>query len=301
MEFGEKLKSLRLAKKLTREDLCDDESQLSVRQLARLEAGTSVPTLPKLRYLAQKLSISLTQLADDVDYQLPNRYLELKFLIIRTATYGDPVRLDKGDRYFDEIYQDFYDDLPEEEKLAIDCLQSRWDVHISDDINFGLGLLNDYFDQVKKRQRFSVNDLLLIDLYLLCSITKLQKGIGYDIYDYNLLMDRLLAQDEGLPNENLYVLNNVLLNSFHLALLLKREDYIQGILAKSQELMLRIQDFQKKPILNLFHWKCALRVHNPEAAYSYYQDAILFARLIGDVYLASKLEEEWQKDSSEPI
>ncbi|MFC3927031.1 helix-turn-helix domain-containing protein [Streptococcus caprae] len=298
MKFGEKLRQLRESRGLTREFLCGNESQLSIRQLARIEAGTSIPTLPKLLYLSQKLGISLDELADEKDYQLPKRYLELKFLIIRTATYGDPLRLEVGDRYFDEIFQNYYAKLPEDEQLAVDCLQARWDVHISDNVNFGLGILNDYFAQVLKRVEFSVNDLLLIDLYLLCTMTSVYQDDDYDFETYQLLMERLLHQGEELPTENLYVLNNVLLNSFHLAYTLKQDSFIEGILTKSQELMVRIQDFQKKPIWNLFQWKLALKQGNNEKADQFYKDAILFSRLIGDEYLGSKLDEEWVKDNS---
>ena len=33
--------------------------------------------------------------------------------------------------YFDEISENYYDIIPEEEKLIIDCLQSKFDVHFS--------------------------------------------------------------------------------------------------------------------------------------------------------------------------
>ncbi|HEW9243091.1 TPA: helix-turn-helix transcriptional regulator, partial [Streptococcus pneumoniae] len=47
-EFGEKIKRLRLAKKISRSEFCGDESELSIRQLIRIENGESRPTLTKL-------------------------------------------------------------------------------------------------------------------------------------------------------------------------------------------------------------------------------------------------------------
>lgn len=43
--FGDKIKNLRALKGLTQEEVCGDQTELSVRQLARIEAGKSVPTL----------------------------------------------------------------------------------------------------------------------------------------------------------------------------------------------------------------------------------------------------------------
>lgn len=43
-ELGKKIRSLRQQKELTREAFCEDELLLTVRQLARIEAGQSLPT-----------------------------------------------------------------------------------------------------------------------------------------------------------------------------------------------------------------------------------------------------------------
>ncbi|WP_153055069.1 helix-turn-helix domain-containing protein, partial [Streptococcus suis] len=43
-EFGQRVRQLRETASLTREQFCGDELELSVRQLTRIEAGTSKPT-----------------------------------------------------------------------------------------------------------------------------------------------------------------------------------------------------------------------------------------------------------------
>ncbi|HGD6884722.1 TPA: hypothetical protein ACI0CR_001754 [Streptococcus agalactiae] len=43
--FGSKVRKFRESQQVTREEFCGDESELSVRQLARIEAGESVPNL----------------------------------------------------------------------------------------------------------------------------------------------------------------------------------------------------------------------------------------------------------------
>ncbi|UQF12592.1 helix-turn-helix domain-containing protein [Vagococcus lutrae] len=62
--IGEKIKSARLQQNLTREVVCNDESEITIRQLARIESGESLPTLPKLRFLAKKLNIYIYKLFD---------------------------------------------------------------------------------------------------------------------------------------------------------------------------------------------------------------------------------------------
>ena len=54
-EIGKKLRRLREEKGMTREVLCNDESELTVRQLVRIEKGESLPSLKKLEYIANML------------------------------------------------------------------------------------------------------------------------------------------------------------------------------------------------------------------------------------------------------
>ena len=50
-EIGKKLRRLREEKGLTREVLCNDESELTVRQLVRIEKGESLPSLKNYNIL----------------------------------------------------------------------------------------------------------------------------------------------------------------------------------------------------------------------------------------------------------
>ncbi|MDY5635167.1 MAG: helix-turn-helix transcriptional regulator, partial [Streptococcus orisratti] len=79
--FGDKIKKLRVLKGLTQEEVCGDQTELSVRQLARIEAGKSVPTLNKVLYISQTLGVSVGELADNNFYDLPSRYKELKNML----------------------------------------------------------------------------------------------------------------------------------------------------------------------------------------------------------------------------
>ena len=47
-EVGKRIRMLREMKHITRETLCDDETEITVRQLARIESGQSSPSLSKV-------------------------------------------------------------------------------------------------------------------------------------------------------------------------------------------------------------------------------------------------------------
>lgn len=182
-EFGVKIRSLREEKNLTREEFCGDETELSVRQLSRIELGDNAPTLTKVSYIAQRLGVSIGQLTDIEQLELPKRYKELKYQILRTSTYLDEERLRQRESQFDEIFNDYYDFLPEEEQLMVDCIQASMDVALSENVDFGIGLLNDYFNQVKLKKHYSENDLILIELYLVCLVIS---DFDESIYDKDL-------------------------------------------------------------------------------------------------------------------
>ena len=60
--IGKKIRELREQRKMTRELLCGDETRLTVRQLARIEAGDSIPSLLTLEFIAQQLRIEMYQI-----------------------------------------------------------------------------------------------------------------------------------------------------------------------------------------------------------------------------------------------
>ncbi|HGI2518575.1 TPA: helix-turn-helix domain-containing protein [Streptococcus agalactiae] len=293
--FGSKVRNLRVTRNITREDFCGDETELSVRQLARIESGQSIPNLTKAHYIAKQLNVKLDILTGGESLELPKRYKELKYKLLRTPTYGDANRLAVREAYFDEIYEVFYEELPEDERLIIDCMQSKLDVHFSVNDNFGITILHDYFDQIKKKKEYTTNDFVMIDLYLLCfSINYGMKSL-YSLENYHFIMSKLLEQDNLLPEDN-FQLNNVLLNHVELAFQFKQKKYVQQIIHRSNAIMTEIHDFQKRPILSLIEWKYLLIIEKDRTkAETCFKQSILFAELIGDLYLKGKLIEEWNK------
>ncbi|MGT2772393.1 helix-turn-helix domain-containing protein [Streptococcus marimammalium] len=297
--FGENVKRQRLKMEMTQEELCALGDELSVRQLARIESGESIPTLHKIQFIASQLKVSIDDLVEATACVLPSRYQELKYLLLRTQTYCDSTRMLDREAYLDEIYTDYYEQLPEEEQLVIDCLQSKIDVHLSENINFGITILNDYFDQLLLKKQYTINDLILIELYFICISTDQFSKRLYHEEAYHLLMANIFSQVDKLPIENLYILNNVLLNNFGVTLQLGYQRHIEAILTTSQLIMTKIQDFQKMPILKMLQWKYYLDYHNNHSkAEKAYQEALSFSDLIDDLYLKEKIQKEWLKDNT---
>ncbi|HEK9995905.1 TPA: helix-turn-helix domain-containing protein [Streptococcus equi subsp. zooepidemicus] len=295
--FGEKVRDLRYQKKITREDLCGDESELSIRQLARIELGQSIPSLSKVVFIAKALDVSVGFLTDGEDLELPKRYKELKYLILRTPTYMDDDKLKLREEQFDEIFEDYYDQLPEEEKLVVDCLQSIMDTLLTENINFGVGLLQEYFEQTKSKTQFRENDLILIELYLAYLDIVGMNGEYSDKGFYDSLLDILLNQFEHFELEELFIVNKIAIGISSLSIKNNKLEILEKVIVLSQKIILKTQDFNRMPILNLIEWKYALmKKKDIEMAKKCYDKACLFAQLTGDQYLEKKLREEWGKD-----
>ncbi|HFI0260493.1 TPA: helix-turn-helix domain-containing protein [Streptococcus suis] len=293
-EFGQRVRQLRETASLTREQFCGDELELSVRQLTRIEAGTSKPTFSKIQYIATRLGMGLYELMPDY-VSLPERYSKLKFDVLRTPTYENEELMEKRADMMTEIYDDYYDDLPEEEKIAIDAIQSIIDVFETKTAEFGQDILEDYFEQIQRKPQFSANDLLIIRLYLINLRIEIKQSS--DFQHFLELVEKLPSQVELIESGELFILRDVMLTS--IGILGEHEEYgkIPPLFDALDRIMVSTQDFQKKPILNLLKWKYELYVNNDsEEARRFYEEALLFARLIGNAHLTAKLEEDWQID-----
>ncbi|HFS5214554.1 TPA: transcriptional regulator Rgg4/ComR [Streptococcus pyogenes] len=295
--FGGKVKVLRLEKRISREDLCGDESELSVRQLARIERGQSIPSLGKVIFIAKALNVSVGYLTDGADLELPKRYKELKYLILRTPTYMDDGKLQVREEQFDEIFEDYYDKLPEEEKIIIDCLQATLDTLLSENTNFGIDLLQEYFNQIKTKVRFRQNDLILLELYLAYLDIEGMDGQYSDKIFYDSLLDNLSEQFEQFELDELFIVNKIIIDISSLSLKNNRLDNLEKAIEMSQKIMAKIQDWNRMPILKLIEWKYFLiKQKDIIKAEQSFMKACLFAQMTADQYLENKLIQEWEKD-----
>ena len=209
-EVGKRIRMLREMKHLTREAICDDESEITVRQLARIESGQSSPSLPKVEYIAYKLGCPISHIVDMDHMILPSEYLILKDKLIKFQTYGDDDRIQVKEELFERVYEHYYDSLPEDEQIAVSALQASFDVFVSEDAGFGDALLDEYFEQVKIRKNYSVNDLLLIKLYF---VSCLARPTEYNPELFWMLSKKLMRETNSSDLETAYMLKRTVLDS----------------------------------------------------------------------------------------
>ena len=153
-EIGKKIKAARLNSGQTQADICDDESELTIRQLARIENGQAMPTVPKLMILSKKLGISVQSIVDLEKIEIPKSYLKLKKELIDVPTYADKDRIKRKEELLEKIGEEFYDDLPEEEQLLVDVIQARFDVYASSDASYGIALFRRVLSTNIKENKF---------------------------------------------------------------------------------------------------------------------------------------------------
>lgn len=288
VEIGKKIRNIRTNKGYTQVDICDDESELTIRQLARIENGQAMATIPKLIYISQQLDIRIQELVDLEKIEIPKRYLELKNKLIKYHTYGDEERINKREGMFDEIYDQFYDDLPEEEQLLVEILQVQANVFSSRDPGFGLGLLEEYFHQVIKKKRHSYNDLLIIYVYFTCC------ALGLEDKEYfEELSKKVLLYIDYSDFEKLYLLERILLAILVQIDVSKYLTYTKVL----REIIEESNHFQHKPIVYAFEAKYYLQIeYNREKTIESYEKAIMFAKMLNDDVLVKNLEMERDND-----
>ncbi|HGR6493115.1 TPA: helix-turn-helix domain-containing protein [Streptococcus pneumoniae] len=287
-EIGYKIKTIRRSCGKTQIDICGDESELTIRQLARIENGQALATLPKLLLIADKLGVSLQNIVDVKVIEIPKGFLKLKDELIHSQTYADKGRIERKEAILEEIYENYYENLPEEEQLIVDVTQARFDIYSSSDVTYGLGLVEEYFQQLLKKKYFSVNDLLIIELYFFCCAMGLE-----DKEHFEELAQKVLLCSEYEDKDSLVQMEKVLLSLF---IQIQTEDsliYIQTfekIIAKTRHVFYR-------PHLFLLKAKYALFVDkNVAEAESFYEKAISLAELLDDQVLVQKILAEKQID-----
>lgn len=293
--LGKKIKQLREEQKLSRGEFCGTEEELTVRQLARIEAGESLPTLPKVEFIAERLSVSVASLVDRKYVELPRRYLQLKQRLYKFYTYNEKSRIVKKEQLLDDIYNEYYDDLPEEEQLSIDVQRTSMDIALTDNVEFGTGILEDYFSQVLQRKEYSVNDLLIIELYFFSIHSK-----NYDEELFLKLFHNISNQIDYSVDIEQFLLVKLLILSISVFIEYDYYDRIIDAVEVANSIMKTNQDFQKKPIIDMHEGKYWLFSQKDFVkAKQKYIDGAQCAKLFGDNMLGEKILAEWEHDLKE--
>ena len=214
-DLGEKVRLLREGKGLSRPVFCGDESELSVRQLVRIEKGEFRPTIKTLEYIADRLDIPSYVLMPDYK-ELPKRYQELKYFLLHHPDYGDKELQEQKEEYFDEIFEYFYDDLPRDEKVLVDCLQAIDAVRSTSNSLYGESVLENGLQNLLSRDVYKAEELLRLRLYFVCNLMDgLKAGEIKESEHENILYfhEKLSSQIDKIEFDCLDLLRDSLLAS----------------------------------------------------------------------------------------
>ena len=296
-ELGEKVRLLREEKGLSRPVFCGDESELSVRQLVRIEKGEFRPTIKTLEYIADRLEIPSYVLMPDYK-ELPKRYKELKYFLLHHPDYGDKELQEQKEEYFDEIFENFYDDLPRDEKMIVDCLQAIDEVRATDNEQYGIALLDESFEELWNQIEFSFSDLLKIRLYFLCSylenIKKGQLSIS-EQQKLQLMFQKVCNNVENSGTDDLFLVRDVLFAGLGSCELLNDLEIFKLAVEKLNWISEKTRDFQKQPIVLMVEWKYYIQM-DYDTAKQKYEEAKMMARMFGNEKLIVSLDNEWAED-----
>lgn len=282
--IGKKIRLLREQAGISRPEFCGDEEQLTVRHLVRIEQGQSIPNLETLAYIASRLGMHSYQLMSDY-HELPARYQELKYNLLRQPDYGDKALIEQQERELDDIFENFYEDLPKEEQFAIDCLQAMTQTRLTGELAYVLPLFEEYMEVVASKDYLSINDLL----FLRMTSNLLQQAYYgnhpiavQQVTLFESCFNRLLEQQDLFRREDLFILRNTIFA--YLSYYDVIEDYSrfsEGITVLNA-IFMKTQVFQKKPLIAMLEWKLALfEASDFSAAMVKYQEAKSLAQLMG--------------------
>ena len=293
LEIGKRIRTLRTEKGLSREVFCGDEKELTVRQLGRIETGNNLPSLAKLDYIAGVLGIPMSQLIDEGSLIVPKEYLKLKTKLIRQSIHGDEEKIRQREEIFEEIQERFYDQLPEDEQVAVEVLQAIDDVYVSENAEFGEGLIEEYFNQTLLQTEYSVNDLLILYLYFLSNAISFKRNDDV----LKKVRNNIVTIIDCSDNTYMHLLQRVLIAILLYQLRNEYYEDISVIFSFLREIMMEIQDSTLKPTVDYFEAKYYLYGEkNKEKALQYYEKAISGAEFFNDMNFKNREIEEMKEE-----
>ena len=292
IEIGKRIREERERQGLTREQVCDTEDELTVKQLMRIELGRSLPTIVKLQYISDKLGVSLNYLLGETKLDIPEDYYQAKYKLMKSPVYGDPERIKKKLKDIEELYDNYIEFLPEEELLAIDLLEKSLDFMIREEDSIIEYVFEDYLTQALKKETYSLNDLLLISHYAYrCQDSNYDKGI-IDEFRRKLIKQEL--QGEELFNiELMGALTSIA------GIYVMHHDYkdMKSVVDKLYEIMHSCMQHSYQPGIIVFEAKYYLFYeNNRDKSTELYNTATVLAEAFGDQVFIKNLKMEMEKD-----
>ena len=292
IEIGKRIREERERQGLTREQVCDTEEELTVKQLMRIELGRSLPTIVKLQYIINQLNVSLNYLLGETKLDIPEDYYKAKYKLMKSPVYGDPERIKKKLKDIEELYDNYIDVLPEDELLAIDLIERSLNFMVEEKYSLLESVYEDYITQALKKEAYSLNDLLLISYYAYrCQDSDYDKGI-IDEFRRKLIKQEL--QGEELFNiELMGALTSIA------GIYVMHHDYkdMKSVVDKLYEIMHSCMQHSYQPGITIFEAKYYLYYENDiNKATELYNTATVLAEAFGDQVFIKNLKMEMEKD-----
>ena len=292
IEIGKRIREERERQGLTREQVCDTEEELTVKQLMRIELGRSLPTIVKLQYISDKLSVSLNYLLGETKLDIPEDYYKAKYKLMKSPVYGDPERIKKKLKDIEELYDNYIDVLPEDELLAIDLIERTLNFMISEEESLIESVFEDYLVQALKKETYSLNDLLLISYYAFRC-----QDYDYDKEKIEKFRRKLINQE--LQGEELFNVELIGALSAIAGIYVMHHDYkeMKSVVDKMYVLIDKTLQQAYKPAVLVFEAKYYLFYeNNRDKATELYNTATVLAEAFGDQVFIKNLKMEMEND-----
>ena len=292
IEIGKRIREERERLGLTREQVCDTEEELTVKQLMRIELGRSLPTIVKLQYISDKLSVSLNYLLGETKLDIPEEYYQAKYKLMKSPVYGDPERIKKKLKDIEELYDNYIDVLPEDELLAIDLIERTLNFMISEEESLIESVFEDYLVQALKKETYSLNDLLLISYYAFRC-----QDYDYDKERIEKFRRKLINQE--LQGEELFNVELIGALSAIAGIYVMHHDYkeMKSVVDKMYVLIDKTLQQAYKPAVLVFEAKYYLFYeNNRDKATELYNTATVLAEAFGDQVFIKNLKMEMEND-----
>ena len=284
--IGLRIKTERERQQMSREVLCLDGAELTVRQLIRIEKGESLPSLDKLFYIAKRLGKNMADLLDHDNITIPDEYYEMKNRLIKFPTYRNPERIKSKLALIEEVYEKFFELLPEEELLTLDILENILSFTNWEESPKVEEIYEDLFEQVKRKKKFSTNDLLVIDYYFFHLYGRKQ----FDKKLFERIVKRVLNQEIWTDDVYNIVLFNDLMAIAALKIFHNSFSDFLTVVDKALAVIEKSQFYSYKPSVFVLKAKYEL-LHkgNKKKAAENYDKAIMFASVLEDSVLEESI------------
>ena len=292
IEIGKRIREERERQGLKREQVCDTEEELTVKQLMRIELGRSLPTIVKLQYISNQLNVSLNYLLGETKLDIPEDYYKAKYKLMKSPVYGDSERIKKKLKDIEELYDNYIDVLPEDELLAIDLIERTLNFMISEEESLIESVFEDYLVQALKKETYSLNDLLLISYYAFRC-----QDYDYDKERIEKFRRKLINQE--LQGEELFNVELIGALSAIAGIYVMHHDYkeMKSVVDKMYVLIDKTLQQAYKPAVLVFEAKYYLFYeNNRDKATELYNTATVLAEAFGDQVFIKNLKMEMEND-----